>query len=611
MGKSDFLASPRKRSFLLSLLLILVTLAVYNSVSNNGFINLDDNLYVTQNEHVQAGLHWETVKWAFTTEDLANWHPLTWLAYSVDWRLFGRSAGGYHYINLLLHACNAVLLFLLLESATGFAWRSLIVAALFALHPVNVESVAWIAELKNVLSMTFFLLALLAYGWYAHSPSSKRYAPVALCFALGLMVKPQVITLPFVLLLWDYWPLERFGAVADKDSPSRYSTAPFWRLLLEKTPLFLFSAADALITLHTQRTGNAVRTFSDYSRYGRLSNSVIAYVRYVGHAFWPLHLSPTYSHPGDSIPVWQVTAAGTFLLLTTVLVVLSRRRYLLTGWLWFLGVLVPMIGLVQVGDQAMADRYAYVPFVGLFWIAVWSIGEMRERCNLSTGWVAVPACLCLFGVSVLSHRLVSYWHDSETLWDYALTVDPGDFMAHCNRGRILVAENRPQEAIPELFIAQRLHNYPLSEVLRFAEYETRYGHAEDAAARCRTVLQATNDPKLRLVAWTNMGIAEMKLNQLAAAKDDFDHARQTDARDPGALVGLGLVAERSGDFSQAAHLFSSAIRLQPENDLAYFLLGTALEKAGQLPAAQAAYAQGQRVSPDPNALLLRARELLR
>jgi tetratricopeptide (TPR) repeat protein len=607
--ENGLFSSPGKRTVVLSLLVFLLTLTVYNSVIHNGFINLDDNLYVTDNPNVTAGLHWASLRWALTTSEQANWHPLTWLSHALDWQLFQKNAGGHHYVSLLFHAADAVLLFLLLQSSTGFTWRSLFVAALFAVHPANVESVAWVAERKNVLSMLFFLLAMMAYGWYARQPSLRRYSLVPFLFALGLMAKPQVITLPFVLLLWDYWPLQRFGfAHRDVTTPPFAPASLSW-LVLEKVPLLLLSAGDAVMTMRAQRTGLAVRSISDYSLYARLGNSVISYARYVGHAFWPLHLSPSYSHPGDAIPPWQIALSCVFLAVVSAAVLASRKRYLLVGWLWFLGTLVPMIGIIQVGDQAMADRYAYIPFIGLFWMAAWGLSETASQWHIPSRWLAAPACLAVFATAMLSHQLVGYWHDSEALWDYALTLNSQDFMAHTNRGRILIVENRPEEGIAEFKIAQRLHNYPVSEVLRFAGYELRHGHSADAADRCRKVLQTTQDPGMRAVAWTDLGVANMMLNDPAQAHDNFEKALETDHHAAGAVIGMGLLAERRGDFQQAGDFFSSAIKIEP-NDLGYFLLATALEKSGRHSEANAAFAQAQRLSPDITDVLQRAHELL-
>ena len=491
-GKQSLFSSPRKRSVILSLLLALVTLTVYNPVIHNAFINLDDNNYVTNNKHVQAGLTSATVRWAFTSFEVDNWHPLTWVSHALDWQLFGTNAAGHHYTSILFHAVNAVLLFLLLQSATGFTWRSLMVATLFALHPVNVESVAWVAERKTVLSMMFFLLAMLAYGWYAQRPSVQRYTSVGLLFALGLMAKPQVITLPFVLLLWDYWPLQRFRLVENNEVPSRYAPASIRWLALEKLPLLFLSAADAFVTIHAQHA--AVNTgMAEYALHARLANAAIAYARYVAHAFWPLRLAPAYPLLDDAIPLGQILTSCAFLLLVTGFAIASRKRYLLVGWLWFLGTLVPMIGIVQVGNQAMADRYAYISFIGLFWMVTWTIAEAGQEWHLSWRVLAVPACLVAACAALLTTRQVGYWHDSETLWRYTLSATDRNFMAHAYLAEVLTKEDRHEEAIEEYTQAKQFHRYPLEQISFLADYELRHQHISGAIADARRVLEGTNN----------------------------------------------------------------------------------------------------------------------
>jgi hypothetical protein len=379
-------SSSAKQNFVICLLLVVATLALYNRISQNAFVNFDDDLYIVENPHVQAGLHWETVKWAFTTYDLANWHPLTWLSHVLDYQLFGLNPAGHHYTNLLLHAANVVLLFLLLQSATGFTWRSLMVAALFALHPVNVESVAWAAERKNVLSMFFLLLALLSYEKYVRNSGIKRYFYVMLLFSCGLMSKPQVITFPFLLLLWDYWPLGRTPSTYVSLSPTtlpgpalpaRSYSWLFW----EKVPFFFPSTISAIVTVQAQKAGRAIRSTADYSLPVRMENAIVAYARYVGKCFWPSRLAPMYPLSADSVPLWPLVAAALFLIrITTLVITLRRRRYFIVGWFWFLGTLVPMIGLLQFGAQSMADRYAYLPFVGLFLMIVWERAR-RPACD--------------------------------------------------------------------------------------------------------------------------------------------------------------------------------------------------------------------------------------
>jgi len=596
-NSSGLFSSPGKLRITLCLLIALATLVVYNSVSRNGFINLDDNLYLIQNQHVHDGLTLNTVKWALTTYEVDNWHPLTWMSYALDWQLFGKNAGGHHYVSALLHALNAVLLFLLLESATGFTWRSLFVAALFAVHPINVESVAWAAERKNVLSMLFFLLAIMAYGWYAKRPSIGRYVSVTLLYVLGLLAKPQVITFPFVLLLWDYWPLQRFRSQKDADEKLRFAPASFWRLLLEKVPLIVLSAVEAVITIRAQH--HALQDAQEsYAFPVRVANALVAYARYVGHAIWPVHLSPAYPHPGNTLPIWQVVAAAAFLLLVSLLAVILRRKYLLVGWLWFLGILVPMIGVVQVGDQAMADRYAYIPFIGLFWIGAWSLAEAAEHWRISPRWLAVPAALVIAGAGLLAARQVTYWHDSETLWRYALSVTPErNFMAHNYLAGILTQDNRHEEAIHEYLAAEQLHTYPLTQVAYFADYELRHDHRADAMAHAQRVLRGTNDTGAREMAYRDLGIGFTQLAKPAEARGNYEQALAIDPRDPYALMGMGLLAYRESDFKAAVDYFSRTVAVDP-SDFDYLLLATALRHSGREAEANAAYAEAQRVSKD-------------
>ena len=377
------------RPFVLGLVLVVATIVLYYPAIHHPFVNYDDDGYVTENVHVQNGLSWDTVEWAFTTYDQANWHPLTWLSHALDCQLFEQNPAGPHATNVLLHALNVALLFWILAQATGFMGRSFMVAALFALHPINVESVVWVAERKNLLSMLLFLLALGAYRWYAREPRPRRYVVVAILFALGLMAKPQIVTLPFVLLLWDYWPLRRMAidGQAAVDTPDERSALAkgrlepvalpqrsFSRLLVEKGPLLALSAISAVITMQAQKRGGGINP--DVSLSARLANAIVCYARYLGKAVWPTRLAPMYPHPGNHLPTWEVFTALLLLLVLTALVAAGRRhRYLPVGWLWFLGTLIPMIGLVQVGRQAMADRYAYLPFIGLFIMICWGVPD--------------------------------------------------------------------------------------------------------------------------------------------------------------------------------------------------------------------------------------------
>jgi tetratricopeptide (TPR) repeat protein len=424
-------ALPRARSFLigknrytlLCVLLAAVTIALYSPVIGHSFVVLDDSEYVTGNPHIHDGLGWNTIKWAFTSTEAANWHPLTWLSHALDYQLFALDPAGHHLDSVLIHALNAALLFLLLVWVTKRVGPSLLVAALFALHPINVESVAWVAERKNVLSTLFFLLAIGAYAWFAQKPGWRRYLLVAALFVAGLMAKPMVITLPFVLLLLDYWPLDRMPLDGTQSSPATSNRVPrlaLSRLLWEKIPFFFLSAASAWITLKAQRA--AVRTFEEFSLPTRIENAVVAYGLYLWKMFWPSRLA-LYPHSVIALPAWQWILSALVLMSVTALVVVFRgKRYLVVGWCWFLGTLIPVIGLVQVGEFAMADRYAYVPLIGIFIMIAWSLADLAEAKTARTVWLAIPALGALAVLGGLTHRQMGYWVSDYELWSHTLAV---------------------------------------------------------------------------------------------------------------------------------------------------------------------------------------------
>jgi tetratricopeptide (TPR) repeat protein len=606
--------SRDKRSTVLCLLLALATLAVYNPVAHNWFTNLDDDFYVTHNPHVIAGLTWSTVKWAFTSYDAANWHPLTWLSHALDCQLFGLNPVGHHYVTVLLHAINAALLFLLLESATGLTCSSLMVAALFALHPINVESVAWVAERKNVLSMVFFLLAMLAYGWYVRRGGVRRYAVIAGLFALGLMAKPEIITLPFVLLLWDYWPLHRMGGesvlssqfadIREKSSWNASATAApvprsFLFLFLEKIPLLLLAAGSGVITVLAQRSGDALRTLNgEFSIRARLGNVVVSYVRYLGKAFWPQRLAALYPYRGDTLPTWEILVSAALLLFLTALVLRWRnRRYLLVGWFWLLGTLVPVIGIIQVGVQAMADRYAYLSYIGLFVCVVWGIAEIARMRRIPAAWLAVPAVLVLAILGALSRRQIAYWHDSEALWRHAINVTKDNYRAHDGLARALGKEGRSEDAIAEFKVAQNLSDYNASAVLDLGVYEQLHGHIKEAIEDYRRSVSASLDSKSRAVALSCLGLGYLQLGDLDRAGLSYAEALRQNPDNSAALVGSGLLAERNGDFAVALDRLSHVVDVDP-TDEHYLLYGQALRRTGRVTEADDALAHAQKISGD-------------
>jgi len=592
----DFFGSPEKLSRVLCLFLIAATLVVYNRVNQNSFVNFDDDRYITENAHVRAGLTWGTIRWAFSSLEQANWHPLTWLSHALDCQLFRLNPDGHHYVNLLLHAINAMLLFLILQRATGFTWRSFAVAALFALHPINVESVAWASERKNVLSMLFFLLALGAYDWYVRKPEVRRYLVVAALFALGLMAKPQVITFPLVLLLWDYWPLGRVGST--HEFSNKVAQRGFSSLVIEKLPLFALSAASAIITMKAQSAGGAVRSEIEYPFAVRFGNALLAYARYLGKAVWPSHLAAMYPHPGESLQAWQAVAAALLLgFISAGVWAARRRRYLLVGWLWFLGTLVPMIGLVQVGGQSMADRYAYLPLIGLFVMIAWGVADWAQHKHLPTRWLGIPTVLVLLIFSLLTHRQLAYWHDSITLWSHALEVTSRNFVAEDSLGGALVNEGQYEQAIPHFRSAVEINAHDPLGHLNICAYEQQHENFMQAIEHCRMVLRFTRDTGLQANAYTNLGGAYRKIGDPSHAKASYEAALGLAPQNSTALMGMGLLAQSRGDLPEAIREYSQAVAVQP-TDVAYLLLARALEQTGRVQEARAARDEARRISSD-------------
>ena len=614
--------SPEKRRLIFCLLLALATIALYNPVTRAPFLNYDDQVYVTDNPQVRAGLSWNTLVWTFRTPEALDWHPMTWLSYAVDGQMYGLNPAGYHTTNILLHAASAVLLFLILESATGLAWRSLAVASLFALHPINVESVAWIAERKNVLSMLFFLLALAAYGWYARRPGVGRYLAVTVAYCLGLMSKAQVITFPFALLLLDYWPLGRIKqplapphevggepAVAPAHGPS------FWKLIWEKVPWFALSAVGAVITM---RTGGAAFNYmvetevtrAKFPLWIRLATAAIAYVKYLGKAFWPANLALVYPHPGfaTSIP-GAVLSALAIVAVTALVVIFRQRRYLLVGWFWFLGTLVPMTGLVPIGVQAMADRYAYIPLLGIFVIVCWGAADLMELWHVPRAVAAAATAVILLALGFALHRQVSFWSDNVTLWSHTLQITEANFTAEDNLAGALITQGRVEEALPHLLRARGLRpDDPLSalNVATYLQMHEKYQAALDGYA---TVVRLTNAPPMLAIVRANSGYAHLSLKQYGNAQQDFEAALQVQPENSSAYRGLGLLAQRAGDIARATKDYERSAELQP-SPVGYLLLAQALEIAGQAEAARAAQSQAARMAQDLNDDIAVVRRLL-
>jgi tetratricopeptide (TPR) repeat protein len=558
----------------------VATFAIYSPVIAHPFINYDDRDYVTENQHVQAGLSAQTIAWAFTSTDQANWHPLTWLSHEMDCEIYGLNPHGHHLTSVLIHTANVLLLFLLLQWATGATGASAMVAALFAFHPFNVESVAWIAERKNLLSTFFFLLALAAYGWYARQPSLRRYAALAGLFALGLAAKPMVITLPFVLLLLDYWPLARIKGWATRSSAFPMPQVPWTRLLLEKVPLLALSAASAAITVFAQRSGNAFESLGHIPLHLRLENAIYAYAKYVVKIFWPINMALIYPHPLDKLTFFQVGLSAIFLIVVSLLVWQSRKQrpYALTGWLWFLGTLVPVIGLVQVGPQGMADRYAYIPAIGIFVLLVWGFNDWASSTPSISGWLKPIAVVVLAFLAILTFRQIGYWRSSEELWTHTLQVTEDNFMADDMLGSVLVQERRP-EALQYFEAAARIAPWdPDSHQAVGAALQDR-GDLQGAIREYQVVLHA-KDPKILAYTYANLGVIYRELGNSAAAHLSSEQALRSDP-----VVVHQMIQQLSG-----------MVEARPAAP-GYLRLGLLLEGAGEAPQARSAYERALELDP--------------
>jgi len=610
--------TPATRMILLGVVLAIGVVATYYPVHGQPFANYDDADYTFDNMHVRAGLEWSTLRWALTAQDAANWHPVTWISHALDAQLFGMTPAGPHDVNLLFHIVNALLLFWVLQRATGSVGRSWMVAALFALHPLNVESVAWIAERKNVLSMFFLLLTLAAYRWYARKPVAGRYLVVFALFALGLMSKPQVITLPFVLLLWDYWPLERVAirhspfAVRQNDTSQasgekRIANGEWRGLLWEKVPMFALCLISARLTLRAQAGGGAT---SAYGHVLRLENAVISYARYLGKAVWPSHLALFYPYPTRLYPAWEVASAALLLIVITLAVALAwRRRYLTVGWLWFLGTLVPMIGVVQVGTQAMADRYAYLPFVGLFVMICWLVADVAAQARVPLMLLRVVAACVLVALAVVSHRQVEFWNDHVTLWTHATEVTHDNWVAENNLGAALLKQSRVEDAIPHFRAAVAINPDDPNSNLNIGTYEQMHGNLPAAIERYKAAAELARNIRTKARAYNNLAYAYKEIGDYPDAKQSFQNAVKWDPEYSGAWISLGLLAQKHGDLALAVNAYGHALNIQP-SDYGYLLLASALERNGNQQQAQAARRQAALLSDNLISAQHHADELL-
>jgi tetratricopeptide (TPR) repeat protein len=559
-----------------------ITFGIYAQMIGHQFIALDDPTYIRENPMVNRGLTPAGLTWAFTTFYAANWHPLTWIAHMIDSQLFGMNAGGHLLVNAVIHVANTLLLFWLLLGTTRARWPSALVAALFALHPLHVESVAWAAERKDTLSTFFGLFSLIAYTYYVKTGSRKWYAWTALALALGLLAKPMLVTWPFVMLLLDYWPLRRLADAASKKyrrgAAHREAAIGITSLVREKLPLFPIVAASAVITFVAQSHDRAVRTFADAPVALRLSNALVSYAKYLLLTFWPNDLAVYYPFAG--IPAWQIIGAAFLLIGITVFCVSQRRirPYLMVGWLWFLGTLVPVIGIVQVGGQIMADRYFYIPSIGLFIALVFGLADIAKRWRVAPALSAGIAGGILVILAMLTNAQIQRWRDSFTLFEHTLAVTPPNLRIEHNLGVAFGASDRYDEAAAHFEKALQIDPNFYDGLVAMGVTRAHQGRLPEAIEYFRAAIHSQPDvPKARV----QLAHALWKQNRDQAALEEMLRASQLASKDADIRADLGLALGLAGRIPEAIEQLHEALRLNPNCAEAHNNLGLALLASGK------------------------------
>ncbi len=583
------LARGTAPTWLVCSLLALSVLAVYGQTLGFGFVSYDDTDYVVTNSKVSGGLTWEGLRWAFTSFDFANWFPLTWLSLMLDAEIAGGSPRMFHLTNLLLHTASTLLLFRLLDRATRARWKSAWVAALFAVHPLHVESVAWIAERKDVLSTLFWFLTMLTWLRWVERPGAARHAGVIVCFALGLLCKQMLVSLPFVLLLFDLWPL------------GRYRRGALFFLLREKVPLFVLAAASSVLAVIAQRAGGALGSLDAYPLAARLANAVVSYAAYLQQTFWPAGLAVFYPHPGSEVPIGPTLRAAALLSAITALVAILRRSrpYLVVGWLWYLGTLLPVIGIVQVGFQARADRYTYLPLVGIFILLAWGIPDLLGHRRRLLGVGAVASVLAAAWLAALQ---TAYWRESIPLFERAIEVtsenalaqhnlasayyqrdqpgdlerslahyaeairiDPGYASAVNSLAGILLKLGRTEQAIDRWSQLLRTRPQATAALCNLCGALSQVGRLAEAEQRCTQAFRVSPQPAC---VHYNLGRLRLQQSRILEAQEHLETAVRIAPRDTDARVSLGVVLAQQGRFDEATAQYVEVLRLDPSNPIA-------------------------------------------
>jgi protein O-mannosyl-transferase len=594
-------AKPLAQTIFVSALLVLTTLCVFWPVSRNDFVNYDDDSYVTANQHVEHGLTGEDVKWAFSTSETGNWHPLTWLSLMLDAQLFGKNASGFHLTNLFLHVASTIILFLVFKQLTGALWRSALIAALFAVHPLHVESVAWIAERKDVLSAFFFMLTLWAYACYAQKPneggrSLNFYCLTLLFFLLGLMSKPMLVTLPFVLMLLDYWPLQRFDFNLQKSGQPCSRLKMFHPLFREKIPFFILSAISCVVTFFAQSKEAAVQTLAAFPINVRIENAFVSYARYLEKTILPIHLAIPYPY-SDHWPMTGILFAAVLMAGASWLSLKLARKFpfFFVGWFWFVGMLLPVIGLVQVGAQSMADRYSYLPLIGIFIILTWEVNQLSLHWRLPKTTAGLAIILVLAACAVQTRKQIGHWQNSGTLFRNSIAVTENNAIAYEHLGYYYTQTGQTDDEMDCYRKAVQIAPESLSGRINLGSALLLAGNLNDAAEQFNEALRLAPDN----------AAADCDLGYIFAVRGNFNQAIayyykaiQSKPDFVSAYHDLGLAFAAKGEWDKAIQNYIEALRLDPQHASVYDDLGTALSKEGKRKQAIQEYQEALRLNPN-------------
>lgn len=581
----------------ISVVLIAINFAVYRQVGEHEFVNLDDNTYVVENARVVNGITGSNIIWAFTTFHFSNWHPMTWLSHMADVEIYGMSPRGHHLTSVIIHTVSTVLLFLLLFRLTNTVWQSSFVAALFALHPLHVESVAWVAERKGVLSAFFWFLSLLFYAEYVVKRKPGIYLLTLFSFMLGLMSKPILVTLPLVMLLLDFWPLNRYSSNeqgAGQPLPSA-STSRLIGLIKEKIPFLACSVLSSAVTIYAQHRGGSIRSFDTAPLWLRLENAIVAYVKYIVKTLWPHDLAVLYPYPG-SVLLWQVICSLLVLLLVSAATIRAARHYpyFAVGWLWFLVTLLPVIGLIQVGNQSMADRYTYIPLTGLFIMAAWGVPELAKNLKYRQSILLFLAAAVIFSSAVLSWQQTGYWRDSASLFQHALHVTTGNYIMHNNLGGTFLKKGNLDAAIKEFQRALAINPDHLKAHYNLGSAFVKTGDLDAAIKEFQETIRIHPD---FFQAHNDLGLVFHNKGDLDAAIKEFQEVLRIRPYDFQAHNNLGLVYVTKGDLDAAIIEFQEVLRIKPYHFQAHNNLGLVYVSEGNLDAAIKEFQEALQINP--------------